>query len=155
MKELEVLVKIEEPEKTVFEKVEVLGIEKIRDTYFNFPKITLRIRNSNRGLTLTYKKDIFRKKKWIYSKEYETSVNIYIYSILTLLKYKPTVIVEQTKYHCQNGIEIQKVKRLGLFLEVEGKNRKKIWQRIKKTGIKVSKECKVGKPQMVLNKKGR
>ena len=151
-KELEVLVKIKEPEKEVWKKIKPIKNDVMIDTYFDFPQIVLRVRGSFSPFLLTCKKDVFKGKKWLYSKEYETPVNSQIFSILRLLGFKPTIEIEITKFYCENGIEIQKVKGLGLFLEAEGKNRKEIWARIKKTGIKVSKELNKGKPQLMLEK---
>jgi predicted adenylyl cyclase CyaB len=152
MKELEVLVKIEEPEAEVWKKIKQGFGNGITDTYFNYPKIVLRVRDDENGLLLTYKKDFYRGKRWLDSKEYESFVDISIFQLLPALGYKPTIRINMIKYYCKNGIEIQKVKGLGLFLEVEGKNRKEIWARIKKTGIKVSKELNKGKPQLMWEK---
>jgi len=154
-KELEVLVRILEPEKEVWKKIRSNDWRIIEDTYFNFPEIVLRIRNYDKGsdYDLAYKENVFKGGRWLYAKEYETMVGEEIYDILEKLGYKPTVKIEMTKYFCPNGIEIQKVKKLGLFMEVEGKNRKEIWERIKKTGIKVSEEFGIGKPDMMLKLK--
>ena len=152
MKELEILCKVLEREKEVWKKVKPNFEESLIDTYFNFPKIVLRVRETATGQILTYKENVFKNKKWSYANEYETGVGKGIYEILKHLGYKKTVKIIMTKYHCENGIEIQKVKGLGLFLEVEGKNRKEIWERIKKTGIKVSEELGVGKPELALRR---
>ena len=153
-KELEVLCKIEEPEKEVWKKVKAIYHSKFKDTYFNYPDICLRIRETDGTPLLTYKKDVYKNRKWLYSKELETFVGEEMKTILEKIGFKPTVEIEMTKAFCKNGIEIQKVKGLGLFLEAEGKNRREIWQRIKKTGIKVSKELNKGKPQMMWERDG-
>lgn len=157
-KELEVLVRILEPEKEVWKKVKVECEKPIIDTYFNFPEIVLRVREKDRASyffrhELTYKENVYKNGKWVYAKEYEAFAGEGIYEILKKLGYKETVKLEMTKYYCAGGVEIQKVKKLGLFMEVEGKNRKEIWKRIKKTGIKVSEELGIGKPEMLLKLK--
>lgn len=96
-----------------------------------------------------------RKKKWLYSEEYQSEVDRNMYGVLVQLGFKPTVLINMTKYYCEGGIEIQKVRDLGLFMEIEGKNRKECWKKIKKTGIKVSEELNIGKPEMMWRRNGK
>lgn len=180
MREIEVLVKVLEPENSALKKLSKYGkpkIAKIVDRYYYDERIKgmykhdmtemLRVRTKNDKSYITYKKDIFLGKKWQYSDEYETEVKDpkIIEEIFKFILLKPLVTVNNTRhiyYYSDYEICLEVVKGLGLFLEIEclkpGRKtpqnvRAEIFKLIEKTEIKVSKELQIGKAEMMYKKK--
>jgi adenylate cyclase class IV len=151
-------VPILESKKAVLAKIKPEKAVDIVDIYYCVPEGRwLRVRDIFSAqepcdnFIITCKKDFFRRGKWLYSQEKEFSVGPDIYEILKMAGLKELVRIKMTKYFYE-GCEIQDVKNLGLFLEVEGKNRKEIWRRIKSLELKVGEESTIGKPEMMLRK---
>ena len=176
MREIEILVKVNESKESALNKLESFqkkGIKETIDYYYDLKEkepITkwLRIRKTKDKNFITFKEDHFKEDKWSYSDEYETEIkdeNI-VKKILENLGYESLVTVDNTKYLFQEGnfeIALEDVKNLGVFLEIEKMNveesenvdevRKEIFELIKKTGIDTSEEVHVGKPEMLMEKK--
>ena len=115
MKEIEILVKVLEPKKSALKKLakfHLTGSSTIEDNYYYnpnnknmFPKkdfgITefFRIRNQDGKYCLTYKKDNFSGKKWLYSDENETKIEDgeIAKKIISNLGLKPLVTVHNKR----------------------------------------------------------
>lgn len=180
MREIEVLVKVLESKNSALKKLSVFGkpkIAKIIDKYYYDERIKkmygddiaemLRLRTKNEKSYVTYKKDIFSGKEWLYSDEYETEIKNpkIMEEIFKKILLKPLVIVNNTRYiyyYSDYEICLEVVKDLGLFLEIEclkpgrktpQKVRSEIFSLIKKIGIQTSKEVQMGKAEMMYKKK--
>lgn len=181
MKEIEILVKINDNIENVlevFEKFEYIDTEAVIDEYYYDPKrdnlkpnknnnITqcLRLRTKGNENYITYKDDVFDNDIWLYSNEYETEVNNIdiLKEILNRLGLKKLVTVKNNKkFYKYNTYEItlENVEDLGYFMEVEylanedvdvKEIKKEIRDFIDSLGLNV-KEANIGKPEMILNK---
>ena len=182
MKEIEILVEVYDSIETVKNALKCykyIGNKKTIDEYYYDPKRKdlkpnksnklykcLRVRNKDNEYTITYKDDIYEKRKWIYSDEYETkieSIDIMkkIFDKLGLVKFIEIDNEKETYITDKYEIVLENVKDLGLFMEVEyctKKNvdikmiKKEIQKFIDDLGIHVSKELNMGKPEMYLKK---
>ena len=182
MKEIEILVEVYESfDKMIeiLEKYDYKGTKKIIDEYYYDPKRDdlkpaendkiyncLRLRNNSNKYTLTYKDDVYENDKWLYSNEFETSVESIdttrkILEKLGLIKFIQIENEKRVYIFDDYEIVLENVKDLGLFMEVEyctneDVNIKKIKSEIQKfiddLNIKVSKELNEGKPEMYLKK---
>lgn len=183
MKEIEVLVKINEDinkVKEAFEKFEYIDTELVIDVYYYDPKRSnlkpdsnnqlsecLRLRQKGKKQLITYKDDIFDNGKWLYSNEYETEVKSIdiIKEILNRLGLKKLLKVKNNKSTYKfNDYEIvlEDVEDLGYFMEVEyctsdDVDIKKVKSEIQKfidgLNLNVSEELNMGKPEMILRNK--
>lgn len=178
MKEIEILVKIEEDKESALKKLSKFkseGIKEIKDYYFAVPNnsnpITkwLRIRKENNKTKIAFKKDHLTKdNKWLYSDEYETEVEDFeiIKKIILNSGHTPLVNIINKKHIFRTDkyeIVLEDVEDLGIFLEIEKLNpkedenieevRKKIFELMIETGINVSEEMHLGKPELLLKKK--
>lgn len=183
MKEIEVLVKINEDVnkvKEAFEKFEYIGTELVIDEYYYDPKRSnlkpdsnnqlsecLRLRQKGKKQIITYKDDVFDNGKWLYSNEYETEVNSIdiIKEILNRLGLKKLLMVKNNKSTYKfNDYEIvlEDVEDLGYFMEVEyctsddvdiKKVKSEIQKFIDDLNLNVSEELNMGKPEMILRSK--
>ncbi len=182
MKEIEILVEVYESYDKIKNKLEQFGYKetkKIIDEYFYDPKRNdlkpdengkiyncLRVRQKENKYTITYKDDVYENGKWLYSNEYETEVKSIevIKQIINKLGLKKFIEIENEKryYYFKNyEIVLERVKDLGLFMEVEYctnedidvKNvKKEIQDFIDGLDLKVSEELNMGKPEMYLIK---
>ena len=182
MKEIEILVEVYEDIakiKQVLSKYDYKGLKKIKDEYYYDPKRDelkpdknnkifecLRLREKDNEYTITYKHDIYEKKKWIYSDEYETKIESIdvvrqIFNQLGLVKFIEINNEKETYIADEYEIVFENVKDLGLFLEVEYctdkdvdifKVKKEIQEFIDKLDLNVSKELNMGKPELFLKK---
>ncbi|MEX2410040.1 MAG: class IV adenylate cyclase [Candidatus Paceibacterota bacterium] len=141
MKEIEILVKIEDTKSNVLKTLseyERVGIKETLDIYFYDPlrkdlqpekdfrlKRSFRLRKKDGNFFLTYKIDNFDKdNKWIYSNEHETGVDKFEELMKTIkhLGFKELVRIENKKHTFKTTnyeIVFEDVKNLGYFLEVE------------------------------------
>ena len=128
----------------------------------------LRLRTVKDKSLIAYKVDKFDNKGvWLYSDEYETKVESpnTLFQIFEKMGLKELIVIKNLKriYKSENyEIAFEKVDDLGLFLEVEFCTdedvdivslKHQIQKFIDELGLKVSKECKMGKPEMMLRKK--
>ena len=183
MKEIEVEVKFEnsiEEVKKILSKYEYIGEKELYDTYYVDPKRknlkpepdlrlneTFRVRRTNKGCYITYKKQHFKGKLWIYSDEYETEVKDYqtMEKIIECLGLVPLIEVhnKRTIYKSKEyEIEIEDVEGLGYFLEVERlsseekdgmEGKEEIRNFIRSLNLKNVKELNIGKNQYLLSQK--
>ena len=183
MKEIEVEVKFEnsiEEVKRILSKYEYIGEKELYDTYYVDPKRknlkpepdlrlneTFRVRRTNKGCYITYKKQHFKGKLWIYSDEYETEVKDYqtMEKIIECLGLVPLIEVhnKRTIYKSKEyEIEIEDVEGLGYFLEVERlsseekdgmEGKEEIRNFIRSLNLKNVKELNIGKNQYLLSQK--
>lgn len=130
----------------------------------------LRIRKSGEKSFMTYKLDYFDTNGiWLYSDECETEIGDFekILSIFLELGFEELVKIENKKsvfVTDKYEIVLEEVKDLGLFLEVESLEvsdgddiiqvKKEIWDWIQSLGINVGLEMTMGKPELMLRKKG-
>lgn len=183
MIELEVLVEVfstcEEAEKSLanccFEKK-----EHIKDVYFYDPirpnlkpdksgktYESFRIRKKNNEIKITYKKDVYDNGIWQFSDEHEARVynEVEVKRIIKLLGLKRLVEIDNYReyYSFDNyKIVLERVKNLGVFLEVEymapineedvATKRKEIQEFIKKLGLNTSEELNCGKPELYMKR---
>jgi len=179
MREIEILVKVLESKNSALKKLSKYTnhhVSKIVDKYYYIPghkgmipsknrnaNEMFRLRTKNNKSFITFKKDVFSGKNWLYSDEYETEVkdiNTMI-DMFKLLGFKPLVTVNNTRdIYLYDDYEIclEDVKNLGLFLEIECLNpknksptivRKNIFDLIKTIGIQVSDEVQAGKAELL------
>lgn len=183
MKEIEVMITFENSKKEIIDilsQFEYYGEKEIIDTYFVDPlrknlkpesdlrlNETFRIRKDNENCYLTYKKQHFKGKEWIYSDEYETKIDDYktIKQIVSLLELEELITVhnKRTIYKTKNyEIVFEDVKDLGYFIEVERLScesfneeeiKNEIRAFIKGLKLKNVKELNIGKNQYLLSKK--
>ncbi len=183
MKEIEVEVKFENTKEEVMKKLkkfEYVGEKEIHDTYYIDPlrnnlkpesdlrlNETCRVRRTNKGCFITYKKQHFEGKLWVYSDEYETKVESYetMEKILSMLGLEPLITVHNKRTIYKNDeyeIEIEEVENLGMFLEVERIKpsdkdeilvKEEIRNFIRSLKLKNVKELNIGKNQYLLSQK--
>lgn len=183
MKEIEILVEVYSAVDEVIkslDKFEYLGIKETIDTYYYDPlrknlkpnsknqiDECLRLRTKDNVNSITYKKDQFDENgKWLYSDEYETSVNdiFMINKIFNQLGLRELLTIHNSKRtYKYNDYEIvfETVKGLGYFIEVEYCTNEDIDVKAKKNeiqkfidslGLHVSEELNMGKPEMMIKK---
>lgn len=183
MKEIEILVEVYESENEALEKLkkyEFIGIKKTIDIYYYDPlrenlkpnennqlNECFRLRKKAEEYFICYKIDKFdENKKWLYSDEYETNIGSFeeASNIIKRLGLKELLRIENEKHTYVFGdyeIVLEKVKDLGLFLEVEfccendcdiSKIKFELQEIINNLNIKVSEELNMGKPEMILGK---
>ncbi|MFH1650116.1 MAG: class IV adenylate cyclase [Candidatus Woesearchaeota archaeon] len=177
MKEVEILVKvIDDKEKalSLLKRFEPEGIRVIHDVYYKHPaglvqfvkepRSWLRVRTQEGRSFVTFKKDVFKGKEWIYSDEHETEVKDaeLMNKILEELGFQELITLHNERnVFKQDDYEIvlEDVKDLGLFLEVELKRepedaekaKSQIQKFISELGLKTE-DVKEGKPGMLLKK---
>lgn len=182
MKEIEVEVAFDNSKEEVIRilsKYEYIGEKEIYDTYYYDPQRpnlkpeedlrlneTFRVRKTDSSSYITYKKQHFKGKLWIYSDEYETSIGDAdtIKKVISLLGLKPLIEVHNKRKIYKNKnfeIELEEIDGLGLFIEVEKMSRsddemrekEKIREFIRGLGLKNVRELNIGKNQYLLSKK--
>lgn len=180
MKEIEVEVTFDNSKEDVIKKLskfEYIGEKEIFDIYYYDPlrnnlkpesdlrlSETFRLRKTSTASYLTYKKQHFKGKLWIYSDEFETKIEQYdtINNIITLLGLKPLITVHNKrriyKYN-DYEIEFEEVEGLGTFIEVERmsndsdefKIKEEIRDFIRSLKLKNVRELNIGKNQYLLS----
>ncbi len=182
MKEIEVEVAFDNSKEEVIRilsKYEYIDEKEIYDTYYYDPQRpnlkpeedlrlneTFRVRKTDSSSYITYKKQHFKGKLWIYSDEYETSIGDAdtIKKVISLLGLKPLIEVHNKRKIYKNKnfeIELEEIDGLGLFIEVEKMSRsddemrekEKIREFIRGLGLKNVRELNIGKNQYLLSKK--
>ena len=183
MKEIEILVELQEDINKVIEKFKIFNYitkELVIDEYYYDPKRNnlkpnknnqinecLRLRQKGNKNYITYKDDVFENNTWLYSNEYETEIKDIevLKEILNRLGLKKLITIKNNKTtYTYNNYEIvlEEVEDLGYFMEVEYSTKedvdvkeikKQIQTFIDSLGLKVSKELNVGKPELMLKKK--
>lgn len=182
MKEIEVEVAFDNTKKEMIEllsKYEYLGEKEIYDIYYYDPlrdnlkpesdlrlNETFRIRKTDKGCYMTYKKQHFQGKLWIYSDEYEVAIENFetVKTIISMLglEYLITVHNKRRVYRYNNfEIELEDVEELGIFLEVERlssnademKVKEEIRNFIRNLNLKNVRELNIGKNQYLLSQK--
>ena len=180
MKEIEVEVTFDNSKEEVIKKLskfDYIGEKEICDIYYYDPlrdnlkpesdlrlNETFRLRKTNNSFYITYKKQHFDGKLWVYSDEYETKVekNDIVKSIITLLGLEPLIIVHNKRkiYKYEDyEIELEEVDGLGIFIEVERlsndsdemKVKEEIREFIRSLKLKNVKELNIGKNQYLLS----
>ncbi len=140
MKEIEVEVAFKNTKEEAIEilsKFNYVGEKELKDIYYYDPlrknlkpesdlrlNETFRVRSTKDKTFVTYKKQHFKGKLWIYSDEYETEVkdSKIIETIVSMLGLVPLITVHNRRriYRTEDyEIELEDVEGLGLFLEVE------------------------------------
>ncbi len=182
MKEIEILVEVYDDIskiKNLLKKYKYVGLKRTIDEYYYDPKRKelkpdknnqlshcLRVRSKNDEYSITYKDDVFKNGKWLYSNEYETRIESkeVLKEILDKLGLKKLIEIDNEKEIYKTDkyeIALENVKDLGLFMEVEyctsddvdvDKIKNEIQLFIDSLNIKVSKELNMGKPEMYLRK---
>ena len=180
MKEIEVEVTFSNKKEEVIKKLskfEYVGEKEIYDIYYYDPKRdnlkpeddlrlkeTFRVRKTNTSCYVTYKKQHFKGKLWIYSDEYETKIEDYdtIINIISLLGLEPLITVHNKRKiykYKEYEIELEDVEGLGIFIEVERisndkdemKVKEEIRDFIRSLKLKDVKELNIGKNQYLLS----
>ena len=163
----------------VLSKYEYVGEKEIIDVYYYDPlrknlqpesdlrlNETFRIRKTKKGNYLTYKKQHFKGKLWVYSDEYETKVEDYntIKKIIKMLGLKELIKVHNRRniYKYKDfEIELEDIEGLGIFIEVEKMStldneieiKEEIRDFIRGLKLKNVKELNIGKNQYLISKK--
>lgn len=180
MKEIEVEVAFDNSKEEVIEKLSkftFVGEKEICDIYYYDPlrknlqpesdlrlSETFRLRKVKDSSYVTYKRQHFEGKMWIYSDEYETKVENYetIKTIISLLGLEPLITVHNKrriyKYN-DYEIELEEVEGLGNFIEVErlstsndeAKIKEEIRDFIRSLGLRNVRELNIGKNQYLLS----
>jgi predicted adenylyl cyclase CyaB len=183
MKEIEILVEVYDDIskiKNLLKKYKYVGLKRTIDEYYYDPKRKelkpdknnqlshcLRVRSKNDEYSITYKDDVFKNDKWLYSNEYESLIDDIdaIREIFKHLGFKKLLEIDNTKEKYKyNDYEIvlENVKDLGIFMEVEyctdlDVSVKDIKMDIQKfidnMGLDVSEELNMGKPEMMIKLK--
>ena len=182
MKEIEVEVTFDNTKEEVIKvlsKYEYVGEKEIIDVYYYDPlrsnlqpesdlrlNETFRIRKTKKGNYLTYKKQHFKGKLWVYSDEYETKVEDYntIKKIIKILGLKELIKVHDRRniYKYKDfEIELEDIEGLGIFIEVEKMStldneieiKEEIRDFIRGLKLKNVKELNIGKNQYLISKK--
>lgn len=183
MKEIEILVKLNEDMDKVlkkFEEFNYISKESVIDEYYYDPKRDnlkpninnqmnecLRLRKKGNKNYITYKDDVYENNIWLYSNEYETEIKDIevLKEILNRLGLKKLITIKNNKTtYTYNDYEIvlEEVEDLGYFMEVEyltkedvdvKEIKKQIQTFIDSLNLKVSKELNIGKPELMLKKK--
>lgn len=183
MKEIEVLVDFDNSEEEMLEKLSKFEFVKeldLYDTYYEDPlrdnlkpeddlriNEIFRVRRIGNDCLITYKKNHFDGKRWLYSDEYETKAENYetIETIIKMLGLEEQIVVNN-KRRCyktdEYEITLDHVVGYGCFLEVEKmtdddvdvkKIKDEIRSFIKELNLKNVKELNIGKNQLMLAKK--
>lgn len=183
MKEIEVEVSFENTKEEVLKilsKYEYIGEKTIHDTYYYDPlrtnlqpepdlrlNETFRLRTTKDKSYITYKKQHFKGKLWIYSDEYELEIkdNNTMESIINMLGLEVLIDVHNKRriYKYKDfEIELEEIKDLGLFIEVEKISnniedeltiKEEIRDFIRGLKLKNTKELNIGKNQYLLSQK--
>lgn len=151
---------------------DIYYIDPLRDTLQ--PKnlrlnASFRLRNQGDYSFITFKHDHFHGDKWLYSDENETEIGDFFVAqqILKQLGFEKMVVLKNLKRvykHKSFEIVLEKVEKLGIFLEVELKEeilesdvvskKETIQNFIDSLGVSVSSELNCGKPELYLRKFG-
>ena len=180
MKEIEILVRVNDnidKVKDILKQYKRVGLKHTIDEYYYDPKRKnlkpdkdnqlshcLRLRSKNKDYYITYKDDVFKDGKWLYSNEYETKVESIkvlkqIFKKLGLKKFITINNKKEIYLTDKYEIALEDVKDLGLFLEVEystnedvsvEKVKEEIQKFIDNLGINVSEELTMGKPELYM-----
>ena len=183
MKEIEVEVAVGNSKDEIIKilsKFDYKGEKEIHDTYYFDPlrknlqpeddlrlNETFRIRKNKGKCFLTYKKQHFDGKLWIYSDEYETEVvkADVIEKIVELLGLDVLIQVNNKRRvytYNEFEIELEDVENLGIFIEVEKlsntdkdemKIKEEIREFIRSLNLKNVRELNIGKNQYLLSQK--
>ncbi len=183
MKEIEILVNFDNSKEEVLEilkSFEKVNKKRIVDVYYydelrnnlKPEKDTrvneiFRLRKKDDVSILTYKKNYFDDKTWLYSDEYETTIGEYevLENIISMLGLKELIKLDNTRTtykYDKYEIVLDELNEVGIFLEVEVmanpeedhiKIKKDIYNFIKSLGLKNLRVLNVGKNQMLLRKK--
>ena len=183
MKEIEVEVAVDNSKEEIIKilsKFDYKGEKEICDTYYYDPlrknlqpendlrlNETFRIRKNKGKCFLTYKKQHFDGKLWIYSDEYETEVvdASVIEKIIELLGFQVLIQVHNRRMvyrYNEFEIELEDVENLGIFIEVEKLSntsedemtiKEEIREFIKSLNLKNVRELNIGKNQYLLSQK--
>lgn len=183
MKEIEVEVTFDNTKAEVMKilsRFDFIGKKDISDTYYCDPlrknlqpetdlrlNETFRVRKTKEKCFLTYKKQHFKGKLWVYSDEYETKVedSNTIKKIIMMLGLKPLIKVNNKRrvYRYKDfEIELEDVENLGIFIEVEKlcdtendemKIKEEIRNFIRSLNLKNVRELNIGKNQYLLSLK--
>ncbi len=180
MKEIEVEVAFNDSKEDVIKKLskfEYIGEKEICDTYYYDPlrdnlkpesdlrlNETFRVRKTDKSCYMTYKKQHFKGKLWIYSDEYEVEIENYdtVQKIIFALGFEPLIIVHnKRKIYKYNDfeIELEDVEGIGLLMEVERissdddemKIKEEIRNFIRSLKLKNVRELNIGKNQYLLS----
>ena len=183
MKEIEVLVDFDNSEEEMLEKLSKFEFVKeldLYDTYYEDPlrdnlkpeddlriNEIFRVRRIGNDCLITYKKNHFDGKRWLYSDEYETKAENYetIETIIKMLGLEEQIVVNNKRRYYKTDeyeITLDHVVGYGCFLEVEKmtdddvdvkKIKDEIRSFIKELNLKNVKELNVGKNQLMLARK--
>lgn len=183
MKEIEVVVAVENSKEEIIEilsRFDYKGEKEIHDTYYYDPlrknlqpeddlrlNETFRVRKNKGKCFLTYKKQHFDGKLWIYSDEYETEIvdGDVIEKIINLLGFEILIQVNNKRRvytYNEFEIELEDVENLGIFIEVEKlsktakdemKIKEEIREFIRSLKLKNVRELNIGKNQCLLSQK--
>ena len=183
MKEIEVLVDFDDSKENaldVLSKFEFIKEVDLYDTYYEDPlrdnlkpesnlriNELFRVRRIGDKCLITYKKNNFEGKRWVYSDEYETMADDYktIERIVSMLGLEEQIVVNNhRRYYKYNDYEITLdcVEDYGCFIEVEkmsdeevdvNKIKDEIRGFINTLGLTNVRELNVGKNQLMLAKK--
>ena len=181
MKEIEVEVAFDNTKEEVMKilsKYDFIGEKEIYDTYYYDPERdnlkpesdlrlseTFRLRKKDGKSFITYKKQHFEGKLWVYSDEYETEVKDYetMIKIISMLGLSPLITVHNKRriYKYEDfEIELEDVEGLGCFIEVEKLSdsdkdemliKEEIREFIRSLNLKNVKELNIGKNQYLLS----
>lgn len=183
MIELEILVEVFDEYEyvdSILSKFENTKNEHIIDQYFYDPLRKnlkpnglgktfecLRVRENGSSAKLTYKRDVYKNEVWQYSNENEINIENAnsLKEILFNLGFNELLTIDNNrKYYSFENYEIvlEKVKKLGVFMEIEYKSditeieienkRQEIQAFINDLNIKVSDELNAGKPELYIIK---
>lgn len=183
MKEIEVLVDFDDSKEKALEilsKFEFIKEVDLYDTYYEDPlrdnlkpesnlriNELFRVRRIGDRCLITYKKNNFEGKRWVYSDEFETMADDYktIEKIIKMLGLEEQIVVNNhRRYYKYNDYEITLdcVEDYGCFIEVEkmsdeevdvNKIKDEIRDFINTLGLTNVRELNVGKNQLMLAKK--
>ena len=181
MKEIEVEVAFDNTKEEVMKvlsKYEFVGEKEITDIYYYDPERdnlkpesdlrlseTFRLRKKDNKCLITYKKQHFEGKLWVYSDEYETEVKDYetVKIIISMLGLVPLITVHNKRriYKYKDfEIELEDVEGLRCFIEVEKLSnsekdemliKEEIRDFIRSLKLKNVRELNIGKNQYLLS----
>ncbi|MFA5797110.1 MAG: class IV adenylate cyclase [Candidatus Woesearchaeota archaeon] len=181
MKEVEILFSVANTKKECIIALKKFRLQRrvrIRDTYYMHPQLkqfdprngrlseVFRIREKDKRIILTHKKDYYQGKEWTYADEEELHVHDLKQAqrLVAALGFKPLIVIDnvRTAYLTSKyEIVLEEVKGLGLFLEIErlrvkdSEDINQIKQEIRKFskpfGLQL-KESNEGKPSLMLKK---
>lgn len=153
------------------ELVDIYYVDKLRNNLKPEDDLRIkelfRIRKSGNGCYLTYKKNHFDGKRWLYSDEYETFCENFDVAckIVSMLGLEELIVVKNKRRTYKSGeyeIVLDDIKDYGLFIEVEKltssdvdvkKVKEEIRKFIKTLNLSDVHEFNVGKNQIMLAKK--